>query len=133
MIKLLKMKEDLFDALQDHFYDANDLVLDHAYYIDEEALNSYNEEDADYCEYEKHQLKQIKERFNKIRPHNIYQGESVCPHCGATSVEFQHPVFLEGKYKTVYQCEHCGTIYEDIYNYSKEQSKITKKGKVLWD
>jgi transposase-like protein len=128
MITLLKMKEDLFDALQDHFYDANDLVLDHAYCIDEDVLNSYNEEDADYCDYEKYQLKEIKARFDKIRPDRVYQGKSVCPHCDSTSVEFQYPVFTKNKYIAIYQCEHCGTIYEDIYNYSKEQSKITQKG-----
>lgn len=128
MITLLKMKEDLFDALQGHFYDANDLVLDHADYIYGDDLDEYNEEDAEYCGYEKRQLKQIKARFNKIRPDRVYQSKSVCPHCDSTSVEFQYPVFTNNKYKAVYQCEHCGTIYEDIYNYAKEQSKITKKG-----
>lgn len=74
--ELAKIYKEMFENTWSHFIDANELVLDHDYCIDEDVLAEYNEADDVFCKNLKKlekKAKEIEEAIAMDEDHEIYK------------------------------------------------------------
>jgi hypothetical protein len=74
--ELAEIYKEMFENTWSHFIDANELVLDHDYCIDDDVLAEYNEADDVFCTDLKELEKKAKELEKAIamdEDHEIYK------------------------------------------------------------